>query len=544
MDSKKEVSDISKTARYLDASSLSELHVLYKKDHNIISDVMTKFYGWVRRTRIGGGGTMIFVDLYDGTEVGELMCLATSEFYVGNNFKKSGDNADELSDSYIFTTLELSQLSETKCLSDGCSVVVDGKLVLSPAKAVQNFELQIHRLRVIGSVEDPVLYPIQKSSVRQLTVLRQLPFMRMRAQIMQCLFRISAKLELGIHIFMDSEGVTKIDPNIITMSDCEGAGDTFQVSPPNFSKNDKGEYIPVGLTVSSQLPLEAAITGLKQVYTSQKSFRAEKSDTPKHLAEFYHIEYEGAFKTLDTLIAFTEKHLKYIIRFTLNSCSKDMDFIESKFAPMDIKPTRDLLRELIDKPFVKIKHCAAVDLIIQLVRDKIKLPDEMGRMKCVRVEKLPEQGKDLGSEHEKLLVRYFGWITCTDEEKKQKLEQKKEFGSFVFLTHWPLAIKSFYMKQCDDDSGECESFDLLAPRVGELFGGSMREWRFDKLIAEIKRRSMDPKPIQWFLDLRKSGSIPHGGWGMGFARLCMLMTGSASVRDVVFLPVYYGHCPY
>ena len=145
-------------------------------------------------------------------------------------------------------------------------------------------------------------------------------------------------------------------------------------------------------------------------------------------------------------------------------------------------------------------------------------------MKRVKVKEWPEYDGDLASEHEKILVKYF--------------------DNFVFVTHWPLKIKSFYMKQCDDESGECESFDLLAPCVGEMFGGSMREWRFDNLNNEIKRRNMDTKPINWYLELRKSGSAPHGGWGLGFDRLLMLITGVPSVRDIVPLPVYYQHCPY
>jgi len=201
---------------------------------------------------------------------------------------------------------------------------------------------------------------------------------------------------------------------------------------------------------------------------------------------------------------------------------------------------------LLDRPFTRIKHCDAIDLIHKIVKDKIMLPDDdrSGKLKRVKLEKLPMQGEDIGSEHEKLLVRYFGWTMLSEQERHERLAQKKEFGAFVFLTHWPLKIKSFYMKQCDDGSGESESFDLLSPRIGELFGGSMREWRFDKLDAEVKRRGMDLRPISWFLDLRKSGSCEHGGFGLGFSRLTCLLTGSPSIRDVVFLPVYYNHCPY
>jgi asparaginyl-tRNA synthetase len=529
---------------YIPAMSIHELKLHYDKaESDFTPGFQTKFYGWIRRVRVGGGGSIVFIDIYDGTVVGDLKCLAEKETYAGQDFKDQHPE-DDLGDSQGFATLQFEQLSEAKSLFDGCAVVVDGTILASPANATQKFEMKINRLRVIGGIEDPHTYPISKSSVKQLTTLRQLPFMRIRAQIMQCIFRIASKAELGVYLYMDQQNVQKLDPNIITMSDCEGAGETFKVSPNMFSKDAQGEPIPVGLTVSSQLPLESGITGLKQVYTAQKSFRAEKSDTLKHLAEFFHIEYEGAFLTLSKLLDFTENFVKSVTRYTFSRCKEDFEFIESKLAPSDIWPSRPLLEELLDKPFVRIKHCDAIDLIQKIVKDKMQLPDDQGKMKRVKLDKLPKQGEDIGSEHEKLLVRYFGWMQATEEEKEAKLKAGKEFGAFVFLTHWPLQIKSFYMKQCDDGSGECESFDLLAPRVGEMFGGSMREWRFEKLDAEIKRRGMDVSPIQWFLDLRKSGSQPHGGWGMGFARFVTLLTGAPSVRDTVFLPVYFTHCPY
>jgi asparaginyl-tRNA synthetase len=551
---------------YMRSLSLHDLYCVYEKDKTQIQNVITKFYGWIRRIRIGDKGELIFIDVYDGTKVGALMCLASKDTYQSNDNCKSIFPDDELTDSDLFQTLDFGQLSNSTYLSPGCSVVLDGELVLSPKKATQAFELKVYRLRLIGNVDNPLTYPIQKSVEKQLVLLRKHPFTRIRSQISQCLFRISDEAEFGIHMFMKLNNVRKVDPNIITMSDCEGAGETFKVSPLIFTNDSEGKNVPVGLTVSSQLPLESSITGFKQVYTAQKSFRAEKSDTPKHLAEFMHIEYEAAFITLEKLIDFTEGFVKYVIKYTIDKCKEDYDFIESQFAPTDIRPTRELLTELTNHPFVRIKHCDAIDLIQKIVREKTLLPDDNGKLKRVKLDKLPKRGDDLGSEHEKLLVKYFGWIMLSEDQRKLKLSKKKEFGAFVFVTHWPLSIKSFYMKQCDNKDNEsefesesksesksgleselnheCESFDLLAPRVGELFGGSMREWRFEKLQKEVARRKMDIGPIEWFLNLRRLGSMPHGGWGLGFARLCMLLTGTSSVRDVVYLPVHYGHCPY
>lgn len=529
---------------YKKETSLFELYRLYENNQSIVIGKIIKIYGWIRRVRSGVNDTIAFIDIYDGTCVGTLKCLAIKDEYLGSMYDDTYTKADDLTDADKFETLSFDQLLKAETLSDGCSVVIEGKLVLSPKDASQKIELQIKRLRVIGGVFDPTTYPIQKTSEKQLQTLRKYPFMRMRAEAMQCIFRISSVLELGIHTFMSEQRVCKLDPNILTMSDSEGAGETFSVAPVMFSKDPEGKDIPVGLTVSSQLPLEAGITGFKKVYTAQKSFRAEKSDTLKHLAEFFHIEFEAAFITLSDLMQFTESFVKYIIKYTLERCNDEFKFLESKLAPADLKPSRRLLSELLERPFIKIKHSDAVDLIHKLVKDKYMLPDENGQMKRIKLEKLPQKGQDFNSEHEKLLVKYFGWMSNTIEEQNEKMEEGYEFGAFVFLTHWPLNIKSFYMKQCDDDTGECESFDLLAPRVGELIGGSVRQAVYEKLMSEILKRGMDTKPIQWYIDLRKSGSVPHGGFGMGFSRLAMLITGAPSVRDVVFLPVYYGHCPY
>jgi asparaginyl-tRNA synthetase len=465
-----------------------------------------RFYGWIRRVRVGGGGTMVFIDIYDGSDIGVFMCVASSNKYYTN-----GDNKYEV--------LSFDDLSDASKLSPGCAVVVDGILVKSPDKTTQKFEHQVYKLQVIGNVEDYQTYPIQKSSEKNFLSLRQMPFMRMKSQLVQSLFRIRSSLLFVIHSFFHEKGIICTDPNIITSSDCEGAGEVFKLSPQIFGKD-----YSVGLTVSSQLPLEALATGLKEVYTCQKSFRAEKSDTSKHLAEFLHIEYEGYFITLDKLLTFTEEFVKFCIKETLRIRSPDFDFLESKFSPSELHGTREMLLNILEKDFIKIKHRDAVDLIRKLVQEKAKLPDDSGKLKRVKVKEWPEYDGDLSSEHEKILVKYY--------------------DGFVFVTHWPLKIKSFYMKQCDDESGECESFDLLAPSVGEMFGGSMREWRFDKLDSEIKKRHMDISPIQWYLDLRKSGSAPHGGWGLGFDRMLMLITGVPSVRDVVPFPVYYEHCPY
>ena len=228
----------------------------------------------------------------------------------------------------------------------------------SPEGTTQKFELKIDRLQVIGGADDYLTYPIQKSSEKHLMTLRQMPFMRMRTQMVQSLFRIRSTLLFSIHSYFHEKGVVCTDPNILTSSDCEGAGEMFKVTPQMFGSDSS-----VGLTVSSQLPLEASAMGFKDVYTCQKSFRAEASDTCKHLAEFVHIEYESYFITLENLLDFTEDFVKHCIRETLSIRKEDFDFLESNFSAKELHGTRDMLSILLEKDFIKIKHRDAVDLI-------------------------------------------------------------------------------------------------------------------------------------------------------------------------------------
>jgi asparaginyl-tRNA synthetase len=529
----------------LKAQSLAELYRLYEKSPELIRDVRTKFYGWIRRSRGGGAGTMVFVDLYDGTKVGELKCLAPKDQYLGSEYEsKVGmfETEDELTDSKSFKTLEYDQLLKSEHLSDGCAVVVDGKIVLSPSTATQKFEMMIQRLRVIGEVADPLTYPIQKTTEKSLIALRRDPVMRVRSQISQSIFKIVSDLEFGTDLFMKKRRIVNVRPSLVTSSDCEGGSDTFTITP-NIFASDPEKAPAIKAVVSSQLPLEFGICGFKEVYTKQQSFRAENSDTLKHLAEFLHLEYEAAFTTLDKLLTFTETLIKFLIDYIYAECPEEFAFIESKLAPTEIKSSKPMLSDLIKRPFHRIKHKDAVALIQRIVAEKMQLPDDDGVMKRVKVDKMPAPDADLGSEHEKLLVRYFGFTQYSEEERSIKLAKKEEFGAFVFVTHWPSKIKSFYMKKSDDPA-VCESYDLLSPRFGEIVGGSMREDSYTKLMDEVTSRGMDVRPLQWFIDLRKTGSMPHGGFGLGFARLCALITGVPSVRDCVYMPVYAGHQPF
>lgn len=515
-----------------------------------------KLHGWVYSVRIGGAGTLCFVDLGDGTTVAPVRCLASKEDYKEKETASLLTDAN--SDEVCYARLSFEELCTTGSLCLGCSVMLLGHVAAPPEGTTQTLEVKILELFVVGGVADANAYPIQKSNMKNCMALRGHPHARFRAPLVQKLMQIRAQAIFAVHEFFHDEGVPLLDPNIMTANDCEGAGEVFKIAPQMFSKlpepeetkknkqkkKKKQEEEPpkeeepppaggspkeeekgpeVGLTVSSQLPLEAIAMGTGSVYTCQKSFRAEKSDTNKHLAEFLHVEYEQYFITLDDLVDQAERFVKHVVRTVVDRCQPQYQFLNQKHAaPPEFYGHADYLKSLLDKPFVRIRHSDAIDVMLQDLNNKVQHVNETGKTVRLKFKELPKQGEDLGSEHEKYLVQ--------------------KFGTFVFVTHWPSAIKSFYMKQAGD--GTCESFDLLAPLVGELFGGSMREWRYDVLENMMKSKGMDMQPLQWFVDLRKDGTAPHGGWGMGFDRLVMFLTNAASVRDIVPYPVYYGHCPY
>eukprot|EP00588_Corethron_pennatum_P009088 CAMPEP_0194270136 /NCGR_PEP_ID=MMETSP0169-20130528/4181_1 /TAXON_ID=218684 /ORGANISM="Corethron pennatum, Strain L29A3" /LENGTH=554 /DNA_ID=CAMNT_0039012071 /DNA_START=45 /DNA_END=1709 /DNA_ORIENTATION=- len=526
-----------------------------------------KLNGWVYSTRTQGAGTLLFVDLGDGTGVTPVRCIAerpaeegTKEQVINAYGSSQSAVTDASDDEAEYSRLTFEEMTQASHLSVGCSVMIIGHVADPPAGTTQSFEIRILELFLIGGVADPTQYPITKSILKKPLALRAQYHARFRAPIVQQLMAVRSQALFAVHEFFHAEGVPLLDPCILTSSDCEGAGEVFKVTPqffgpPEDAKKKKKqkpkkpvvgetatagdetkavtapvaaeeagpEKLEVGLTVSSQLPLEAIAMGTGSVYTCQKSFRAEKSDTNKHLAEFLHVEFEQYFISLDDLLDQAERFVKFVVKTVIGRCEAQYDFLDGKAtAPPEFHGHRAYLLSLLDKPFVRIKHADAVDAMLQDLRDKVKTIGPSGKEVKLKFKEKPQHGQDLASEHEKYLVQ--------------------KYGTFTFVTHWPSDIKSFYMKQVGD--GTCESFDLLAPLAGELFGGSMREWRRPVLEKQMAQRKMDVGPLQWFVDLRGDGTAPHGGWGMGFDRLVMFLTGAASVRDVVPYPVYYGHCPY
>jgi asparaginyl-tRNA synthetase len=311
-----------------------------------------------------------------------------------------------------------------------------------------------------------------------------------------------------------------VNPNIITVNECEGGAGVFQITEHDISEHSKLPEIkdttkhdwsrdhftkPAYLTVSSQLQLEALSCALGSVYTTNKSFRSEHSTTNKHLSEFEHLEIEDAFITLDELMQIGEDYIKAVGKYLLENCFQDINNL-GKFVS---KGLEERVNTIVKSEFKRIRYSQAIEI----------LKSASGLTKPV------VYGEDLCSEFENYLTEHF--------------------AGPVFVSHWPIAIKSFYMKQCTDGSGECENFDLLMPyKVGELIGGSMREDNLGSMLDQMKQKGVNPEPLDFYLDLRRFGTVPHGGFGLGLDRMCMMFTGMESIKDVVAFPVFYKNCDY
>ena len=398
-------------------------------------------------------------------------------------------------------------------ISTGSCIKAIGKVVLSPAKG-QVIELSCNTIEIIGDVQDSSTYPIAKKKLT-MPYLRQFCHLRGRTNTMGCVFRIRNTIMYETHRFFQNKGYLNLDPNVITINECEGGAGVFQLTEwcPKICKDIpmKEGYIdwsedhfkkPAYLTVSSQLQLEAMACSMGDVYTMNKSFRSEHSDTNKHVSEFTHLEIEIVNNSFKKLMDIAIEYIDYIVNSVYTTNYKDIETL-NKFM---CKGLIDKYNVLKDISFTTIKYC-----------DAIKLLKRKKKFKTVTY------GEDLSSEMENWLVSHF--------------------KGGVFVTHWPSDIKSFYMRQVGD--GTCESFDLLMPYgIGELIGGSQREERYHILLSEMNKKNISTEDLSFYLDLRKYGTIPHGGFGLGIDRLIMMLSGMTSIKDVIPFPVYYGNCHY
>ena len=418
-----------------------------------------------------------------------------------------------LNDGSCFDTLQvvyhdaLPNFAEISKLNVGSSVIVRGTLVATP-EAKQPFEIQASSVEVEGTSTPD--YPLQKKR-HSLEYLRTLPHLRQRTNTFMAVFRVRSLLAYAIHKFYQERGFVYVHTPLITASDCEGAGEMFQVTTldlDRIAKSDAKEVDyakdffckPTFLTVSGQLNVETYMEAFRNVYTFGPTFRAENSNTTRHAAEFWMIEPEMAFADLDDLIGIEEAMIKYLISYVLENAPEEMKFFDS-FGLID------RLQKIVDSEFGRVTYTEAVE-ILKKHNDKF--------------ENKVEWGCDLQTEHERFLT-------------------EKIYGRPLFVTDYPKEIKAFYMK-LNDDNKTVAAVDCLVPGVGEIMGGSQREDDYDKLLARIGELGLDPKAYDWYLDLRKYGSVRHSGFGLGFERIIMYITGMQNIRDVLPFPRTTGTC--
>ncbi len=458
-------------------------------------DVKVVVKGWVRNYR--GNSFVMFAALNDGSSLQNLQVVI---------------------DIAKFDAVEL------KKISVGCSLSVEGTLKASEGKG-QRVEVVAETIEVLG-IADPEKYPIQPKK-HSLEFLRENAHLRFRTNLFGAIMRVRHNMIYAIHTFFTERGFYNIHTPLITGSDCEGAGEMFQVTTLDLNNLPKTEDGKVdysedffgkmtNLTVSGQLEVELACMALSKVYTFGPTFRAENSNTTRHLAEFWMIEPEIAFADINDDMDVAEEFLKYLIQYALDHCREDLEFLQERLIQEEkSKPESERSMPLIEKlqfvlanDFQRLTYTEAIDIL------KNSKPNQKGQFKY----KIEGFGADLQSEHERYLV-------------------EKHFKKPVILTGYPKEIKAFYMKQ-NPDGKTVAAMDILFPGIGEIIGGSEREADFDKLNKRIEELHIPMKDMWWYLDTRRFGAVPHSGFGLGFERLMLFVTGMTNIRDVIPFPRY------
>jgi len=437
-----------------------------------------KVCGWVRTKR--GSKSVNFIALNDGSTINNVQIVADS------------DKFDEV----------------LKNITTGACLCVSGTLTESIGSG-QNVEIQANNIELLGAC--PTDYPMQKKG-QSFEYMRQHAHLRLRTNTFGAVMRIRHNMAIAIHKFFHDRGFFYFNTPIITASDCEGAGEMFQVTTKNLydlKKDENGQIIydddffgkMTSLTVSGQLEGELGATSLGQIYTFGPTFRAENSNTPRHLAEFWMIEPEVAFMDKEELMDLEEEFIKYCIRWALENCKEDLAFMNK----MIDKGLLERLESVVSTDFVRLTYTEGIKILEAAIsggKKKFEFPVSWG---C-----------DLASEHERYLV-------------------EEHFKKPVIMTDYPREIKSFYMK-LNEDGKTMQGTDVLFPQIGEIIGGSVREENYDKLMHEIEVRNIPMKDMWWYLDTRKYGSCPHAGFGLGFERLILFVTGMQNIRDVIPFP--------
>ena len=444
--------------------------------------------GWVRAFRANK-----FIELNDGSTIKNIQCVIN----------------DGIIDEDII-----------KRISVGCSLIITGILVNSIGKG-QSFEINVSNIKLLGE-SDPEKYPIQPKK-HSFEFLREQAHLRIRTSTFSSVMRIRSKLAFSVHDYFNKNGFNYIHTPIITSSDAEGAGEMFKVTTlgkEDLAKKDT-DYSDdffgkkTSLTVSGQLEAETYALGLGNVYTFGPTFRAENSNTSRHASEFWMIEPEMAFYDLNDNMDLAESFVKHILEYILNECEEDLKFLEER-----------LLKEESQKPQIERSDLSLIEKIKFTVNNeftRISYTEAFEILKNSNYNKkkkfkflLDEWGSDLQSEHERFLV-------------------EKHFKSPVIIYDYPSKIKAFYMRLNDDDK-TVRAMDVLFPGIGEIIGGSQREERLDVLKKRMTEMGIDEKELWWYLDLRKYGTVPHSGFGLGFERMVMFCTGMSNIRDVIPYP--------
>jgi asparaginyl-tRNA synthetase len=451
----------------------STVKELFKGD-KLNGDVLLK--GWVRTKR--GNRQVTFIAVNDGTTIQNMQVVA---------------DGDKFSEDLM------------KNITTGSSISVRGKLIESLGKG-QTMEIHADTIDLLGGC-DPEVYPLQKKG-HSFEFLREIAHLRFRTNTFGAVFRIRHALTFAIHQYFNDKGFYNLHTPIVTASDAEGAGAMFRVTTLDFDNPPRDENNEVdfskdffgrstNLTVSGQLEGELGALALSSIYTFGPTFRAENSNTPRHVAEFWMIEPEMAFYDIHDNMDLAEDFLKYLVRYALENCSDDLAFLNS----MIDKELLERLHFILDNDFVRMGYTEAVE-ILKASGKKFEFPVEWG--------------SDLQAEHERYLVEV-------------------EFKKPVILTDYPAEIKSFYMKQ-NEDGKTVRAMDVLFPKIGEIIGGSQREEDYDKLVRRMREMSIPEDELWWYLETRKFGTVEHSGFGLGFERLLMFVTGMSNIRDVIPFP--------
>jgi len=441
--------------------------------------------GWVRTRR--GSKNVAFIALNDGSTIKNVQVVADLEKF-----------SDEL----------IKQITTGACLS------VMGTMVESIGSG-QAVEVQADQIEVLGTCGDD--FPMQKKG-QTFEYMRQHAHMRLRTNTFGAVMRIRHNMAIAIHQFFHEHGFFYFHTPLITASDCEGAGQMFQVTTLDLNriaKEGKVDYDqdffgkPASLTVSGQLEGELGATALGAIYTFGPTFRAENSNTPRHLSEFWMIEPEVCFMDLPELMDLEEEFIKHCVKWALDNCKDDLEFLNN----MIDKGLIERLKSVVETEFVRLPYTKGIEILQQAIKDgrKFEFP-------C-------NWGDDLASEHERFLVEEY-------------------FKKPVIMTNYPKAIKAFYMKIDETNpiydgkemAQTVQGTDVLFPQIGEIIGGSVREESYDKLMGEIESRGIPMKDMWWYLDTRRFGSCPHAGFGLGFERLILFVTGMQNIRDVIPFP--------